>query len=149
MCVSVCSCPVVLFKVCCLLIPLYLLCCQAALLYTTVTIQLYSTVCEWHSNTKSRQVFFHKDISNHTLLSSVVGFKCSGKTFKIFILLFWTKTCFCFCNFFSLFYGLILILSLSSMVRNSPSLNTLGNFQTSGSLAVMPQDLFSLKEIIE
>lgn len=31
----------------------------------------------------------------------------------------------------------------------SPSLNTLGNFQTSGCMAVMPQDLFSLKETIE
>lgn len=30
-----------------------------------------------------------------------------------------------------------------------PSLNTLGNFQTSGCMAVMPQDLFSLKETIE
>lgn len=31
----------------------------------------------------------------------------------------------------------------------SPSVNTLGNFQTSGCMAVMPQDLFSLKEMIE
>lgn len=31
----------------------------------------------------------------------------------------------------------------------SPSVNTLGNFQTSGCMAVMPQDLFSLKETIE
>lgn len=30
-----------------------------------------------------------------------------------------------------------------------PSVNTLGNFQTSGCMAVMPQDLFSLKEMIE
>lgn len=31
----------------------------------------------------------------------------------------------------------------------SPSLNTLGNFQTSGCMAVMPQELFSLKETIK
>ena len=30
-----------------------------------------------------------------------------------------------------------------------PSVNTLGNFQTSGSLAVMPQELFSLEETIK
>lgn len=114
MCVCVCSCPVVLFKVCCLLIPLYLLCCQAALLYTTMLLYNFISLCvNGIPIQRAVKSFFHKDISNHTLLSSVVGFKCSKYLFCFFGL----KHVFVY--FFSLFYGLILILSLSSTVRNS------------------------------
>lgn len=132
----------------------------AAMLFCYIQLCYYttfSTVCEWHSNMSKVKYFFTMiSVITHCILlrSSIQTFR--KNVFNIFWLLY---------IFLGLKHVLVIFFSLNILSsypnivfvfngeefrpKFSPSFNTLGNFQTSGSLAVMPQDLFSLKEIIE
>ena len=129
--------------------------------YSYITIHLcfhYENDFNTNGNVKT---FSQCDLKYPTLFSHRVWIQTERTNLENHLLYILDCNRFFVCKFFvwfffclSIFYHLILILSLSSMMRNSdqsfpPSDNTLGNFQTSGSMAVMPQDLFSLKEIIE
>ena len=131
-----------------------------------LTMLQYHCLCNYHSNTERFffPFFLHIDLINiihcrgllrwwiQTLRTNFCYLKRKKKSHPLYI-----------CNWNRFYVGCLFVLNRLSSYPNivfvfngeefpskfSPSVNTLGNFQTSGCMAVMPQDLFSLKEMIE